>query len=82
MSAFEELERDPLGELETVYQSIGLNDYAAARPCIETYLHSIRGYEKSSYTFSREDVARVTERWQPFVTRFGYRPPRLEHLAV
>lgn len=75
---FEELEQDPLGGLERIYRSIQLGDYAAARPGIEAYLHSIHDYSKSTYAFSKESVARVTERWQPFVTRFGYNPPDLE----
>jgi omega-hydroxy-beta-dihydromenaquinone-9 sulfotransferase len=47
----------------------------------EAYLHSIHDYSKLTYTFSKESVGRVTERWQPFVTRFGYHPPDLERCA-
>lgn len=78
---FEELERDPLGQVERIYRSIQLGEYAAARPRIEAYLHSIHDYSKFTYTFSKESVGRVTERWQPFVTRFGYHPPDLERCA-
>ena len=79
---FEELERDPLGEVERIYRSLRLGDYEAARPRIEAYLRSIQDYSKSTYTFSKESVGRVTQRWQPFVTRFGYRPPDLERCAA
>ena len=53
----------------------------AARPRIEAYLHSIHDYSKFTYTLSKESVGRVTERWQPFVTRFDYHPPDLERCA-
>jgi hypothetical protein len=79
---FEELERDPLDALESIYASIGLEGYPAARPRIEAYLDSIREYRKSAYAFSTENVGRVTERWQPFVTRFGYQPPDRERRAA
>ena len=79
---FEELERDPLGALEQVYDSIALEGYGAARPRIEAYLDSIRYYRKTAHVFSGERVGRVTERWQPFVTRFGYRPPDGERRAA
>jgi omega-hydroxy-beta-dihydromenaquinone-9 sulfotransferase len=79
---FEDLERNPPGELERVYRQIGLGDYEAARPCIEAYLHSIRHYQKSSHTFSEESIERVTDRWQPFLTRFGYGPPAFERCAA
>jgi omega-hydroxy-beta-dihydromenaquinone-9 sulfotransferase len=72
---FEELDRDPLGQIERIYRSIGLDDYRVARPRIEAYAHSIRDYSKSSYTFSQESVRRVNERWQPFIARFGYPSP-------
>jgi hypothetical protein len=79
---FEQLERDPLGQLERIYRSIQLGDYEAARPRIEAYLHSIHDYSKSTYFFSKESVGRVTERWQPFVARFGYHPPDPERPAA
>ncbi len=80
--SFEELERDPLGTLERIYASIGLEGYATARPRIEAYLNSIRDYRKTAYSFSTENVGRVTERWQSFVTRFGYQPPDCERRAA
>jgi hypothetical protein len=79
---FEQLERDPLGELERIYRSIGLGDHEAARVRVEGYLHSIQDYSKGTYTFSKESIDRVAERWQPFVSRFGYRPPALERCAA
>jgi hypothetical protein len=79
---FEQLERDPLGELERIYRSIGLGDHEAARARVEGYLHSIQDYSKGAYTFSKESTDRVAERWQPFVSRFGYRPPALARCAA
>ena len=79
---FEELERDPLAQLERIYGSMQLGDFEPARPRIEAYLDSVRDYSKSSHTFSRESIAAVTERWQPFVIRLGYPPPALERCAA
>jgi omega-hydroxy-beta-dihydromenaquinone-9 sulfotransferase len=79
---FEELGRDPISELERIYRSIGLGNFGAARPSIEAYLHSIRDYRRSTYPFSKESIERVTECWQPFVTRFGYGPPASERCAA
>jgi omega-hydroxy-beta-dihydromenaquinone-9 sulfotransferase len=79
---FEELERDPLGQVERIYRSIKLDDYEVARPRIAAYLRSIQHYTKSSYTFSEESVRRVSEQWQPFIVYFGYLPPDLERYAA
>jgi omega-hydroxy-beta-dihydromenaquinone-9 sulfotransferase len=79
---FEELERDPLGQVERIYRSIELADYEVARPRIEAYLRSIQHYTKSTYTFSKGSVRRVTERWQPFIAGFGYHSPDPERCAA
>jgi hypothetical protein len=79
---FEELERDPLGQVERIYRSIELDDYEVARPRIAAYLRSIQHYTKSSYTFSEESVRQVSEQWQPFIAYFGYLPPNLERSAA
>ena len=51
---FEELERDPLGQVERIYRSIKLDDYELARPRIEAYLHSIHDYSKFTYLLEGE----------------------------
>ncbi|MDX1539810.1 MAG: sulfotransferase [Geminicoccaceae bacterium] len=79
---FEALERDPLGAIARIYDSLDLHDFCPAGPRIERYLGSIRDYEKSTYAFTQENVARVSERWQPFVARFGYRAPDPERRAA
>jgi omega-hydroxy-beta-dihydromenaquinone-9 sulfotransferase len=79
---FEELERDPLGQVERIYRSIELAGYEVARPRIKAYLRSIQHYSKSTYTFSKESVRRVSERWQPSIAFFGYQPPDPERCAA
>jgi omega-hydroxy-beta-dihydromenaquinone-9 sulfotransferase len=85
---FEELERDPLGQVERIYRSIKLDGsieldgYEVARPRIETYLRSIQHYTKATHTFSKASVRRVTQRWQPFIACFGYHQPDLERYAA
>ena len=79
---FGELERDPHGELRRIYRALGIGAYGAARPHIEAYRRSIQDHSKATYAFSKESVERVTERWQLFVTRFGYNPPDVERCAA
>jgi hypothetical protein len=42
-------------------------------------VHSISDYSKST---SAASIGRVSERWQPFVRRFGYEVPELERSAA
>ncbi|MDJ0703040.1 MAG: sulfotransferase [Leptolyngbyaceae cyanobacterium MO_188.B28] len=72
---FEDLETNPLAELEKIYQAIGLPGFAQARPNFETYLASIQGYRKNRYSFDPETIQSVEAHWAALIKRWGYTPP-------
>ena len=43
---FEDLEADPLGQLQRVYDGLRIPGFRKAVPAVRTYLRSIEGYEK------------------------------------
>jgi hypothetical protein len=47
--AYEELERDPVGQLHTIYEGLSLGDFEVVRPAIESYVGSIADYQKNRY---------------------------------
>lgn len=47
--AYEELERDPVGQLRAIYGGLGLGDFEAFRPRVEAYVASIAGYRKARH---------------------------------
>ena len=63
---FEDLERDPIGELRGLYGKLGLGDFSEAEPAIRRYLESISGYRKNRFATldeaAREKVARAWKR--------------------
>lgn len=63
---FEDLERDPIGELRKLYGKLGLGDFADAEPEIRRYLGSIADYRKNRFVAleesAREKVARAWKR--------------------
>jgi hypothetical protein len=69
---FEDLERDPIGELRRVYETLNLPGYAQAEPALQAYLASQRNYRKNRLELSVEDRRRVDERWAFAFTEFGY----------
>lgn len=71
---FEELQQQPIQELERVYTALGIAGFAAARPHFERYLGSVRGYRKNEYEFPPERVERVRRHWGPLIDRLGYAP--------
>ena len=60
---FESLESDPLGELERVYQGLGLPGWDATRQAVREYLGTLSGYRKNVYSPSREVIDLVRAKW-------------------
>lgn len=79
---FEAFESDPIGELRTVYDRLGLGDFDAARPAFERYLASVSGYRKNRYAYDAGASAQVGARWARFVERWDYQAPAEAPLAL
>lgn len=69
---YEDLVRDPVGELAAVYRALDLGDFEPARPPVEAYLAGVRGYEPNKYLLTAEERREVSRRWGPLVRRYGY----------
>ena len=46
---FTDLEREPVTQVERIYAELGLPDFAAARPAVQDYVETLRGYRKNEY---------------------------------
>ena len=69
---YEDLTRDPVAEMQKLYDHFGLGGFAENRPRLEAYLATIKGYETNRYELSAEQRERVTRRWGAIVQRYGY----------
>ena len=69
---FEDLERDPLGELETIYQKLGLPGYDSSLSSFQRYLETQCSYIKNDHKISDEDRNFVNTRWQFAFQPLGY----------
>lgn len=72
---YEDLMANPLGEIERVYESLGLGGFTEARPAMERYLATLRDYKPSTAEASPEIRAKVDEHWGDTVERYGYGRP-------
>ena len=72
---FEDLERDPLGELERIYRGLGLPGWDATKPLVLEYLGTLSGYRKNVYTPSREVIDLVRAKWGFAFDHWGYPVP-------
>lgn len=71
--AYEDLERDPLKTLETIYESLQLPEFAAARPTLQAYIQSLQGYERNRFSpLSIEERARLSQAFRRCFAEWGY----------
>lgn len=69
---YEDLVRDPVGELERVYATLELGGYEAVRPKIEEYQRQNANYERNKFTLTEAQQALIAERWGDVIRRYGY----------
>ena len=71
--AFVDLERDPVGTLQTIYSALGLPGFDTMAPRIHAAVDALSGYKKNTYPpLSAADRARVVSRWGRSFTAWGY----------
>jgi hypothetical protein len=69
---YEELVKDPVGEMESLYAALELSDFEQARSRVEDYLRQTDGYETNKYALSDEDRREIEERCAVVIKRYGY----------
>jgi omega-hydroxy-beta-dihydromenaquinone-9 sulfotransferase len=69
---YEDLVRDPVGELRRIYETLGLGDFAPVEPRLEAYLQSQRSYVKNEHQLDPELKAEIRRRWAGYIERYGY----------
>jgi hypothetical protein len=70
---FEDLEKDPLGQLRALYEQLGLPDFEAVRPALEEYARAESGYRKNEYPEMPAGLRRrIAEEWRRNFEEWGY----------
>jgi hypothetical protein len=73
--AFEDLERDPVAELEKAYNALGLPDFRVVEPRVRRYVASLAGYQKNPPAeLSPEERQRIQTTWPWCFEQWGYSP--------
>lgn len=71
---FEDLQTNPLSELETLFTQLNLPNFAATRPHLEGYLADLGDYRQNQYTIDPAMIATIEQHWLPYIQQWGYRP--------
>lgn len=69
---YEDLVRDPIGQMRLIYEHLDLGGFEEMRPRLEQFLAGTAGYETNRYQLSPERRAEITRRWGKVFERYGY----------
>jgi hypothetical protein len=71
--AFNDLERDPIGQIRKTYEALELLDFSAVEPKVQAYVESLAGYKKNVFKeLPPELSSRIGQAWRPYFEAFGY----------
>jgi hypothetical protein len=71
--SFEELEKEPVGQMRNVYQALGLPDFGEVEPRLRAYVESIKQYRKNAYReLDGATRDRVSQEWARYFQEWGY----------
>lgn len=72
---FDDLQRDPVGQMRNIYEALALPDFGQVEPAMTNYLASLSGYEKNTYApLASELRARIAHEWRKSFEAWGYPP--------
>jgi hypothetical protein len=69
---YEDLVRDPVGQLRRVYEELDLGDFSRVQDKIEDFSTERRDYQPTPHNLDDDAKAAVTQRWLGFMKRYGY----------
>ena len=69
---YEDLVPDILGQMRRIYDTLELGGFDEVRPELEAYVAAQADYKTNRYEMSPELRDQITQRWAPFIERYGY----------
>ena len=72
---FEDLEEEPMGELEKIYAGLDLPDWEKSKVAIQAYVDTLTGYKKNVFTTEQYVIDRVQDKWRFAIDHWHYETP-------
>lgn len=69
---YEQLVEDPLGQMSSIYDELGLDGFADVVPRLERHVAQIGDYQTNRYELTEEERKAVCDRWGAFARQYGY----------
>jgi hypothetical protein len=72
---YEDLVRDPIGEVRKLYEQLRLGKFEKVQPKQEAFWSANAEYQTNRYRLTPQQKAEVTRRWGDVIRRYGYTEP-------
>ena len=69
---YEDLTKDPVGEVRRIYEQLALGDFDSARPHVDRYLAATSKYERNRFQLSDAQRAEICRQWGEVIEKYGY----------
>jgi hypothetical protein len=69
---YEDLVRDPVGQMRVVYDGLGLEGFEQARPAIEEYAAENDDYRPNRHELDTQTRDEITRRWSGYIQKYDY----------
>jgi hypothetical protein len=69
---YEDLEKDKLAWLDTIYHRLEIPGFDDELPAFRSYLEEVDSYKQNTLDLSQETIQLVNEHLQPYIDRWGY----------
>jgi hypothetical protein len=74
---YEDLVRDPLGQMQSLYEHLELGEFELLRPKLAAYFADRQDYKTGTYQNDDPLRQRIDDRWGPYMRKYGYcQPPQ------
>ena len=73
--SFEDIEKNPLQELQRIYETLSLAGFDMAEPFFEQKIASLADYKKNKYRISQKQLDAILAEWQFAMEKYGYDVP-------
>ncbi|MBE9189739.1 sulfotransferase [Gloeocapsopsis crepidinum LEGE 06123] len=73
---FEDLEHNPIQEIERIYKQLSLSGFDSAKCCFKAYIESQKSYKKNEYELDKQTVDKITSCWGFTIRKWRYETPQ------
>jgi hypothetical protein len=69
---YEDLVRDPIGQVRAIYEKLKLGDFDSVCPQIEAHIGTQKDYKTNKHELEPELRSEIHRRWSDYFERYGY----------